>query len=590
MRSKLRLFCICLLSSFFCSVSYAIDEKQAEVNELQVLIDVSGSMKKNDPDNLRIPAIKLLINLLPDGTRVGLWLFAENTIALVKTGVVDEKWKKEALFKVNKIHSSGLFTNIEDAIHTSTQKWIKSTAQHNRNLILLTDGVVDISKDIMQSAESRERIMSEQIALLQQAGIKVQTIALSDDVDAELLEKLAFDTGGWSETVLSAEQLQKIFFKLFKQAVPQDTLPILDNYFTVDNTVKELSVLIFKTQDATESQLISPEKEKISSRSKLNNLSWLNEKNYDLVTIKNPKPGEWKILAEMDPENQVMIVTDLKFEVNKLASHILLSESLDVTGFFTDQQQLITRKDFLSLIDISIQQVDGKRWDMPVVIGRQGFFNQSLEGELNRGRHILKIIADGKTFKREVTKTIEVMESLVTMEKELDLKERTVMIKLKPVHSTININRSVITVNISHEGGQTESFEMDKVGEQWQLLIKVPKGGKSKIVNFSVIAMTTQGNTVSPNIPPLVIDEGLFVKAKIKDQRAEPIKKGTYTPKKKEQLVDENKDISSPVNWMETSMIILFLNIFLMMACFFGFKFVKKQMASKQTQLLSRLD
>ncbi|RLA17269.1 MAG: hypothetical protein DRQ56_09430, partial [Gammaproteobacteria bacterium] len=33
--------------------------------DVRVLIDVSGSMKQNDPRNLRIPALKLLVNLLP---------------------------------------------------------------------------------------------------------------------------------------------------------------------------------------------------------------------------------------------------------------------------------------------------------------------------------------------------------------------------------------------------------------------------------------------------------------------------------------------------------------------------------------------
>ena len=70
-------------------------------------------MKKNDSNNLRIPAIKLLINLLPEGVKVGLWLFAEETKQLVETGVVNKKWRKKALTKVNKIHSRGLLTNIE---------------------------------------------------------------------------------------------------------------------------------------------------------------------------------------------------------------------------------------------------------------------------------------------------------------------------------------------------------------------------------------------------------------------------------------------------------------------------------------------
>ena len=34
-------------------------------SDVRVLVDMSGSMKKNDPDNLRIPAVQLMSNLLP---------------------------------------------------------------------------------------------------------------------------------------------------------------------------------------------------------------------------------------------------------------------------------------------------------------------------------------------------------------------------------------------------------------------------------------------------------------------------------------------------------------------------------------------
>ena len=33
--------------------------------DVRVVIDVSGSMKQNDPNDLRIPALNLLIGLLP---------------------------------------------------------------------------------------------------------------------------------------------------------------------------------------------------------------------------------------------------------------------------------------------------------------------------------------------------------------------------------------------------------------------------------------------------------------------------------------------------------------------------------------------
>jgi hypothetical protein len=89
MYSKLQLLCISFLLAYTFSTGYAAETGNPSP-ELQILIDVSGSMKHNDPKNLRIPALKLLVNLLPDGTNVGIWLFAEKTRVLVKTGIVNK--------------------------------------------------------------------------------------------------------------------------------------------------------------------------------------------------------------------------------------------------------------------------------------------------------------------------------------------------------------------------------------------------------------------------------------------------------------------------------------------------------------------
>ncbi len=597
MGAKLRFVFICVLISSVCSMANAASKKSKVVNELQVLIDVSGSMKKNDPKNLRIPAIKLLINLLPKGTKVGLWLFSEQSTELVSTGTVNKQWKRKALSKIKKIHSRGLFTNIEDALEKSTKQWLSSSNNNNRSLIILTDGMVDTSKDIMQSAESRARIMDVQVPLLQQAGIKIQTIALSNDADAELLGKLASDTGGWSETAKSAEQLQKIFFKIFKQAIPQDAVPLAGNVFTVDKSIKEFSVLIFKQSGDKTPYLISPREKKITHKVKSSKVSWLNEKNYDLVTITKPKPGEWKIIGNMDPDNQVMIVTDLKFEIDELPNHILVKEVIDVNAFFSNQHQLISRADFLNLIDFSIELDKGQKFTMTAVKGKQGLFRKTLAEELTKGRHTLKLVADGKTFKREITKTVEVIESLIAMEKKIDSIAGIVTIKLIPNDLVINTDMMTIEAHISQVGRQTISKIIEKQSGQWEISINKPGLGISKIVNFTVIANTKQGVPISPTILPVTVNASLFVPVKpiipiIKVEKNKIEKEESKRPEKIEDEIEEEIEVEElePVNWLKTIIIVVVINILLIAAGFFAYKFMKKQSAIKQEELLSRLD
>ena len=573
---------------------------QNSESELQILIDVSGSMKNTDPNNLRIPAVKLIINLLPDGTKAGIWLFAQNTEALVETGIVNEQWKNKALEKLKEIHSQGLFTNIEDAIQTSAQNWFNSSSEQQRNMILLTDGMVDISKDIMQSAESRERIMVDLVPLLQQAGAKLYTIALSENADAELLNKLALDTNGWSETAQSAVQLQKIFFEMFKKAVPQDIVPLKDNAFTVDASIKEFSVLVFKAADAPATQLVTPENVIISHADQVDNVSWLDEKNYDLVTIKNPEAGEWKIVAEMDPDNQVMIVTDLKFQLDDFPNYISINESFDLIAYFTDQQQLISREDFLSLINISIQQIDkqGRKneWKMMPVEQKAGFFSKTIEPVLGKGIHTITVLADGKTFERERVLTIEVVGSPVVVETDINQSERTVRLTLIPDQTIINTEMMTIQATITQSGKDAEVQIVDEKEGQWELVVDAPAEGDSKTVSFSIMAKTVQGSSILPDIKPVVIDDSLFPKA-VSESVSKPDEEKTLEEKKAEEIVqdesnDQTKDAveeKKPVNWVKTSVIVIAINIVSIIVIFLLYRFMKKKAVNKQAQLLERL-
>ena len=64
--------------------------------DVRVLIDISGSMKKNDPENLRRPALNLITELLPAGDTAGVWTFGQYVNELVRHQPVDEAWRKMA--------------------------------------------------------------------------------------------------------------------------------------------------------------------------------------------------------------------------------------------------------------------------------------------------------------------------------------------------------------------------------------------------------------------------------------------------------------------------------------------------------------
>ena len=96
-------------------------------------------------------------------------------------------------------------------------------------MILLTDGMVDISKDPKVNAIERNKILNQILPKLVKAGVTIHTIALSQNADHELLKTLSTKTDGWYQAVESAEELQKVFLKIFEQSAARDSLPLTDN-------------------------------------------------------------------------------------------------------------------------------------------------------------------------------------------------------------------------------------------------------------------------------------------------------------------------------------------------------------------------
>ena len=181
--------------------------------DVRLLIDISGSMKDSDPENLRGPALELIVRMLPDGARAGVWLFAEEAEVLVEHRVVDEAWRKEALAAVAEIDNSGQLTNIPAAISAATYDLDRMNPGYRTSLVLLTDGKVDISESPMANATAARQLLGDLAPRLGETGIPVHTIALSEEADWQFLESLAKTTGGISEEAISPDELLRVYLR-----------------------------------------------------------------------------------------------------------------------------------------------------------------------------------------------------------------------------------------------------------------------------------------------------------------------------------------------------------------------------------------
>ncbi|MCP5298520.1 MAG: VWA domain-containing protein [Chromatiaceae bacterium] len=501
------LFTVALLAS---AALQGAEEQQAPPQhaDIRVLIDISGSMRQNDPNNLRRPALRMLSGLMQPGTRAGVWTFARWVNNLMPVADVDAAWKKRVQSLSNQIASPGQFTNIEEVLDRASRDWEGPPSSHARHLVLLTDGMVDVSKQDAENSASRQRIVDDLLPRLKQAEVKVHSIALSQRADHELLKRLAGETGGWYQQVDSADELQRVFLKMFETVGKPDAVPLQDNRFVVDGSVNEATVLVFSKPDAAPVVLHSPDGGAYSDSDLTAGVAWFHDQGYHLITIASPQKGEWRLDADVDPDNRVMIVTDLKLQTSEIPSHLAVGELMHVEAYLTNRAKLVDRQAFLRLLEVRAESVTSNG-SQPRAMSDGGQQGDAIAGD---GRYSMQF---GET------EPYDSVELLISVDSPTFMREKRFRLavhelaegKVEQVEGGLQLN---LQTSVAVLQGTTEvsAWQQDATGQRIPLdLQTAAEGGWSALlgdpqapVYVHVSGTSRLGNlldrTIGPIVPP----------------------------------------------------------------------------------------
>lgn len=442
---------------------YAAEEAQPD---MRVLIDISGSMKKNDPENLRVPAVKLLLNLAKENSQFGVWSFGQYVNNLVPSAQVNANWKKQAVGKVEAINSAGLFTNVGLALERASKGQTEPDPKWDRTLVLLSDGMVDISKDPAVNEKEKQRILKELVPVLKKAGFRIHGVALSEQADQEFLKTLALATGGSFSLARNAEELLSVFVDASDKVNEPEQVPLVNNTFNIDKSINEFTALIFRRSGMKQTQLIAPDGSTYSLSQGSRNLSWFADKQYDLITFYNPPAGTWKVVADMDPENRVTIISDLSISIDGLPENVLEGERLTMTMQMDEQGRVITNPNFLELMDITFRQdtsagesFEGKLSHNPdgtPKVPEDGIYSAKLGRTITEGEHSFSVIVDGKTFKRKKTQKVTVHRNVMAVDTQYRDQDGQVVqyLQLTPMAGLVKEEELVLVAQITDPKGE----------------------------------------------------------------------------------------------------------------------------------------
>lgn len=384
---------------------------QEERHDIRIIIDVSGSMRHNDPDQLAGEALELLVDLLPDGTTAGIWTFGEYPANPLPLARVDEAWRKQARALSAELVDYQQFTDIEFALREAAA----TASSGRRHLVLLTDGVIDLPawrgpKPHIDAA-SRAALLDEAAPLLAAQQTVVHAIAFSAAADGELVEQLAQQTGGLSATVATPEELLTAFLAIVDRIVPSDRVPLTEDRFLIEPGLEAFTALLFHGEEPP--VLVAPDGQRYRADAPPAGASWRSTPRYDLVQVPSPMPGQWRVEGSLGSDSRVS-VAPLHLRTARIPSTLYLGFGVPVEAWLADERGDVAPEDLPAYLSMYAELHDDRGAVQSRITLQQeaGHFVGELPAPALAGTARLLVRAEGQGFRRQRVQPVNVLPAI----------------------------------------------------------------------------------------------------------------------------------------------------------------------------------
>ncbi|MEQ6887992.1 vWA domain-containing protein [Halomonas sp. CS7] len=429
--------------------------------DVRVVVDVSGSMRDNDPERLAVSALDLLVALLPSGARAGVWTFGETVDNPLPLGEVDAAWREQALALPPALQAYQQYTDIEAALNAAAS----AEANGWRHLVLLTDGMIDLSPDRGPKPDidqaSRRRLVEERAAELADQGVAVHAIAFSDQADLALVERLAQSTGGLAALAKSPEGLLGAFLDIVERIFPADQVPLDEGRFVIDDGVETFSALIFHEPDDGPLALVAPDGTRYRAEDAPDDIRWQVEPRFDLIRVPDPQAGEWRLDGAVGEESRVNVASPLHLRTADLPTTLYLGFDVPVEAWITHDGGPFEGGEDLTL-SVSLQDAQGKVQSRVMLEPEAGRYRGRLPAPALTGNARLVIRAESEAFRRQRAQAVNVLPAIGAVHR-----PRAGRVVLAAEHPALRRANTEI-----HGELQGERLEAEAVGERrWQLAL-----------------------------------------------------------------------------------------------------------------------
>ncbi|HBD23094.1 MAG TPA: hypothetical protein DC023_01575 [Oceanospirillaceae bacterium] len=471
--------------------------------DIRILVDVSGSMKQTDPLNLRVPALQVLTQLLPEQAQAGVWEFADDANLVVPHGPIDDQWRELALAAAQNIRSDGQYTDIGGALQAAAFGQQATDSKRKLHVILLTDGMVDIAKNEVVNIRARNDLLQHITQQYVEAGALVHAIGLSYAADEKTLSDIARRTDGLFAVAENANQLLDIFLRALDNSVLTQQAPVSEDRqsFVVNSDVESITVVVEK-KGSQEVALQSPDGEVISATEASQEIDWQESSTHDVVKVQEPERGTWAVTSAEAEVTRVNVKGQLNMDLRLPSTNIYLGQSTSLEVILADAQGPL--KDPALLSEFSLQlslenEQQQLQWEQLVAVTTAAT-KIAMPAQQELGLYRLRSRLLHPEMAQEVERSLRVhppVEYTITQQQMAEVLQYEVSVI--PLFKQLDLDASYVTVT-----GQ------DAAGNRWQKSIglKVDKWQGSwqeeeplQSLSLNLQGVTLQGEPVSYTVP-----------------------------------------------------------------------------------------
>ena len=457
------LFYIFILFTIFSPLTFSQEPRGTDVLDVGLIVDESGSMRYNDPHNMRKDAALLLLDLLNQNDNIALVGFGEGARRI--NPFLEIYSQRSTLSQnIRTLRSADRYSMIKEGLQEMLNIIKERGVLHPTAIILLTDG--EYQPDDLPPGTELFNYFSQLNKLAQEFSsfhVPIYTVAFTQLANIDVLSNIARQSGGASYRAFQASDIQRVYAEILQNMRPFYIRKISAKYlkarekiFYVKVTpgVEQLIVTIFKesVNDPQPEVLLrdpsgySVEGERSSTSS------------YYLVKVNTPTVGDWEVRVKGRGKVRINFIEKVGVNTAVLKpGHSELSKALndelDISVQLTSRSGDVAVNDFE--VEALITRPDGSKDEIrlrddgrePDGVAGDGIFSGTYDRLDRPGRYSLTIRTfprGNKKLTREIKEDITVkyvpdfrleMESFLNLDSPIrlivkpQLERRDIMVK-----------------------------------------------------------------------------------------------------------------------------------------------------------------